>query len=308
MKIKNILFPVDFSECSFALNQEVEWLASRFNSKVTLLNVFEVPVSWYGSGEAPLMSPDCFQQFAADARKRLADYPLQLPENQIDRATAEGDIAWQIKSWVEEHDADLVMMGTHGYGAMRRLLLGSVAMKILHDVSCPVWTHSPSRTASTGVSVSNILCALELTEEAVPLLRFAKQLARQFNAQVRIIHSVPETESRPYKYFDRDLNGFLMKSANEEIARQQKEAGTDFPVELTAKPIAQFTADLGSGQPVDLIVLGRGKTQEAFGTLRTHTYEILRQAPCPVLSYCSEQQGAGGLVSQFETTAQAVAI
>jgi hypothetical protein len=56
MKIDHILSPIDFSEHSRALNSDVEWLASHFNSRVTLLHVFEIPTSWYGGGESPLIT------------------------------------------------------------------------------------------------------------------------------------------------------------------------------------------------------------------------------------------------------------
>jgi nucleotide-binding universal stress UspA family protein len=296
MKFDNILFPIDFSECSRALNQEVEWLANRFNSRVTLLNVLEIPSSWYGSGEAPLMSSDCFREYIEGAKQRVSDYKLQIPDSRVVRLTAEGDSAFHIKSYVEEHNVDLVMMGTHGYGALRRLLLGSVVMKVLHDVNCPVWTHSPAILRPESLKMANFLCALELADDAVPLLRFAKELGAEFGASVRIVHSVPETESRPYKYFDQDLHAFLMRSAGEEISHRQTQAGTDFPVSLTAQPIGQYIAEISADRAADLIVLGRGKTQELFGTLRTHTYDILRQASCPVLSYCptSERMAAQG--------------
>lgn len=286
MKIKNILFPVDFSECSYALNPEVEWLAKRFHATVTLLHVFEIPVSWYGSGEAPLMSADCFKQVEADMQHRVNVYPLDLPDAQVNRVTAQGDISWHIKSWVEDHDTDLVMMGTHGYGVMRRLLLGSVAMKVLHDVNCPVWTHSPFKPLSNGVRISSILCPIEPNAEAVPLLRFVKDLAAEFGASVRLVHSLPDTDSRPYKYFDRDLHGFLMQTAREQMFQAQVEAGTDFPLTITEQSISKYIENDKNYGTADLIVLGRGRTQEVFGTLRTHTYDILRQAPCPVLSYC----------------------
>lgn len=291
MKIQNILFPIDFSECSIALNSEVEWIANHFNATVTLLNVFEIPVSWYGSAEAPLMSPDCLRDYVAEAKERMAGYKIQIPENRLVRVTAQGDAAWQIKGCVEEHDVDLVMMGTHGRGLLRRLLLGSVATKVLHDVSCPVWTHCGLSSRPFSATVSNIICELELTNEAVPLLRFAQSVGKEFGASVRLVHSVPETDSRPYKYFDRDLHTFLVQSAGEEISRLQSEAGTEFPVTLTEKPIGQYTASLGTeAEDADLIVVGRGKTQELFGTVRTHTYDIVRQAPCPVLSYCERSE------------------
>ncbi|HTU45422.1 MAG TPA: universal stress protein [Bryobacteraceae bacterium] len=293
MKMNHILFPTDFSECSRALNPEVEWVANRFQSHVTLLHVFEIPVTWYGTGEAPLMNAECFQQFAADAKQRLQDYPLQVPTDRVTRVLAEGGAAWHIKNWVAEHDVDVIMMGTHGYGPVRRALLGSVAMKLLHDVSCPVWTHSPGETDQPNrTGVSKIICALELTQEAVSLLRFAKEIAQQFSASVRIIHSVPEIEPRAYRYFDTDFHKYLKNCAAKDIEQAQHDAATDFPVSISDGLIGRDTAILAASEQADLVVIGRGKTQGILGTLRTHAYDIIRQAPCPVLSYCSDQTDA----------------
>ena len=288
MKLNHILFPVDFSECTRALTAEVEALANRFNAKVTLLHVFEIPVTWYGTGDAPLINAECFQRFAEDAKQRLLEYPIELPADRVDRILAEGDPAWNIRNWVQEHDVDLIMMGTHGYGSMRLLFMGSVAMKVLHNVDCPVWTQSPREQDDTRFHIppSKIVCALELDEEAVPLLRFVKDLAKEFGASVHISHSVPEMIGRPYKYFDTDLHKYLLDTAALEIGTYQNEAGTDFPVSVSEGFVGQDTARVALERKADLVVVGRGNIQRVFGTLRTHTYEILRQVSCPVLSYC----------------------
>jgi len=171
MKFKNILFPVDFSDCSRALNGEVEYLAKRFNSDVALMHVFEIPCSWYGSGDVPLMNSECLQEYVTSVRDRLNDYSIDIPKDRVRRIIAEGDAAWQIKTAVAENNFDLVVMGTHGYGSVRRLLLGSVAMKVLHDVHCPVWTHAMAKAFDRRVltDVRTIVCALELDLEAAPL-------------------------------------------------------------------------------------------------------------------------------------------
>jgi len=302
MKFKHILFPVDFSECSRALTPEVEAMANRFDAKVTLLHVFEIPVTWYATGEAPLIDAECFEQFATDAKQRLLAYPIQLPADRVDRIIAEGDPAWNIREWVEEHDVDLIMMGTHGYGSMRLLFLGSVAMKVLHHVDCPVWTQAPREQDDTPFHIppSNIVCALELDEEAVPLLRFVKDLAAEFGASVHISHSVPEMTARPYQYFDTDLHKYLLDSAAVEIGRSQNEAGTDFPVSISEGFVGHDTAKLVAQQKADLVVVGRGTIQRVFGTVRTHNYEIIRQVSCPVLSFCSTGSATQGLVEKTE--------
>lgn len=285
MKIDHILFPIDFSEQSRALNPEVEWLAARFNSSVTLLHVFEVPMGWYGGGESPLILEDEFRAYAESAQRRLKEYPIQIPASRIQRVSSEGSAPWHIANWTREHEIDLIVMGTHGYGPVRRFLLGSVAMKVLHDVRCPVWTHAMHPEKGTLLpGVSKMLCAIEPGEEAVPLLRFAKELSSQFAAPVRLIHTVPATTG-PYKIA---LQHDLFEMAQEEIAKAQLQAGTEFPLTLTEQHIAQDIADLAHTEAADLVLIGRGKAGAAFGSLRTHAYEIIRQAPCPVLSYSVE--------------------
>jgi nucleotide-binding universal stress UspA family protein len=177
-------------------------------------------------------------------------------------------------------------MGTHGFGALRRMLLGSVAMKVLHDVDCPVWTQAAKANgAHDFTQISNIVCPIELTDETGPLLRFAKSLANSFGAGVRLLHVIPEQDVREYRYFDGDFQKRLTEVASQEVAKLQREAGTDFPVSITKGHIAHDAAELALNHNADLMLIGRGKTRGVFGALRSHAPDIIRLAPCPVLSY-----------------------
>lgn len=304
MRFNQILFPVDFSEQCHAIKKQVEWLASRFGSRVTLLHVFEIPATWYATSEATFINPESFRWVRDQAQRRLEEFSIDVPEGRIERTIAEGDAAWHIAEWTREHDVDLIVMATHGYGKLRELLLGSVTSKVLHTVNCPVWTGAMENLSVDRVQgVFKILCALELTDEAVPLLEFTNRLAEEFKADVHVIHSVPAMEARPDKYFDVDLHRYMVEAARVEISKVQREAGTDFPVTIAEWRIPTDAAALAREQDADLIVAGRGKCLEAFGRLRTHTYDIIREAPCPVLSYavtrpvrisssCSEERPA----------------
>ena len=288
MKLDHILFPVDFSDHSRALNAEVEWLASRFRSQVTLLHVFEIPTSWYGGGEAPVINGEEITAYVESEKRRLQEYKINVPEDRVLRISAEGSAARHITEWAKTHPVDLIVMGTHGYGTWRRLLLGSVAMKVLHEVDCPVWNHAAAEAAYKlgRQGISRIVCSLELSEETVPLLRFTQELADEFGATVHLVHSVPEVSSRPAKYFDYPLHQALQDWARDEIGRRQREAGTNFSFSLTEGLAAQDVVETATNQLADLIVTGRGTVQNFCGTWRTHIYDIIRQAPCPVLS-CS---------------------
>ena len=50
----------------------------------------------------------------------------------------EGDPAREICATALERGADLVVVGSHGWGTLRRIVLGSVSMAVLHEAGCPV--------------------------------------------------------------------------------------------------------------------------------------------------------------------------
>lgn len=289
MKFDHIVFPIDFSERSRALTPQVEWLAARFASRVTLLHVFEIPAAWYGACEASFVNVECFDTVRDSAAQQLAEYEIHVPENRLQRVFLQGNAAAEILNWLRENDTDLLMMGTHGYGALRGWLLGSVTAKLLHSATCAIWTDSGLHDAPDDSEIRKILCAVELTEEAVPLLRFAKQAGEELGATVRLIHSVPEMEARPDKYFDFDLHRYLTDSARVEICKMQREAGTEFPLTISGRGIANALTETADEYGADLILIGRGKSQKMFGRFQTHAYEIIRYAPCPVLSYAPSQ-------------------
>ena len=285
MKFNHILFPTDFSERSLALTRQVEWLAARFDSRVTLLHVFEIPAAWYGACEATFVNMDCLNTLRDSAKQRLIEYVINVPKARVERMMAEGDVAGNILSYADGHKVDLIVMGTHGYGAIQGWILGSVTAKVLHKATCPIWTDSLSHVQPTGSGISKILCALELTDEAVPLLQFTRQLAREAAGAVQLIHTVPELETRPNRYFDFDLHRYLMECARVEIAKLQREAGTDFPLIISQRAISDAVVDAAAEHGADLIVVGRGNAQKLAGRFQTHLHEIIRHATCPVLSY-----------------------
>ena len=125
-----------------------------------------------------------------------------------------------------------------------------------------------------------------MIDEAIPLLRFTKQLANQFGASVRLTHAIPEIEARLHQYFEGDLHRDLAESAKAEISKMQREAATDFPVTVSRTRVTSALADAAIDYGADLILIGRGRAQKKLGRLRTHASDIIRQAPCPVLSYC----------------------
>lgn len=277
MKITHILFAVDFSSQCRALNSDVEFLAAHFNARVTLLHAYEVPAIWYGSGDIPLISGEDLMAYAQAQHQRLDTYEIKLPEDKVNRVSVDGSPGWHIPNWAETHEVDLIVMGTHGYGPLGRFVLGTVAMKVLHDVPCPVWLrHVPADCEGVRAGrLAHILCSIDLSDQTIPLLRTTRDFAEGFNATVQLVHSLSG-----------ERQGLVQKEiALAEIEQLQHKAGTAFPVIIQESSIAEHIAALAASQNADLLIIGRGKSQEALGTIRTHASELIHHAPCAVLSF-----------------------
>lgn len=76
----------------------------------------------------------------------------------------------------------------------------------------------------------------------------------------------------------------LLESARTEIRKLQHEAGTDVEVCLEGGGVSTVVRSAALHHDADLVVIGRGKLHETLGRLRSNSYAIIRESPCPVIS------------------------
>jgi nucleotide-binding universal stress UspA family protein len=281
--ISHILFPVDLSARCEAARPVVESWARHFTAKVTLLHTVQIPISSYGGADGYPLIVD-IPGILAGAKARLERCTLELPA--VERVVTVGDPAFEIVKYAGDNGVDLIMMPTHGYGPFRSLLLGSTAAKVLHDAPCPVWTspHMEETSLPARTEIHNVLCAIELGAEAAELIRSAQELAQDWQAKLHLVHAVPVDETRPEKYLEGDFSAALIKLGKEEIAQIQQDAGTKLDVTVEGGQPSHVVRDAAVQCDADLVITGSGKLHAAFGRLRTNTYAIIRDSPCPVLS------------------------
>ena len=115
-------------------------------------------------------------------------------------------------------------------------------------------------------------------------MRFASQLARDFNAKLWLVHAVPAPEAGPERYFDSDLQKFLEEDARKTIGKMQEAAGIAAQLCVGAGEVAHVVREAATHHNADLVITGRGHSIRTLGRLRTNVYAIIRQSPCPVIS------------------------
>ena len=136
----------------------------------------------------------------------------------------EGDPAHTIVEYAHSENSDLIVLPTHGYGPFRRLLLGSVTSKVLHDADCAVWTglHLEKKPSGEPLTLSHILCAIDLGPHSAKALDWANRLATEFGSKLTIVHVValdPRTEDY---YFAPEWRKYVIDRAKDDIEKLQR--------------------------------------------------------------------------------------
>lgn len=131
---KKVLVPTDFSEPSVEAIQTARELVEN-DADLTVLYVLE-PLEY----AAPA---SLFGDFDPDARKARATKFLDefLARHELSGLTCEiviGNPGLKITEYASEHGIKLIVMPSHGYHGLKRILLGSVAERVLRHAECPV--------------------------------------------------------------------------------------------------------------------------------------------------------------------------
>ena len=143
--LKKILVPTDFSECSDAAVKYGRAFASAFQASLHLLHVVPDPHTQPWAAEAfPAPLGDMLAQWQTQAGTRLATLLSEAERKDAVVATLVGSPFPEIVRYAVEQEIDLIVIGTHGRGALGHMLLGSVAEKVVRKAPCPVLTvHHP---------------------------------------------------------------------------------------------------------------------------------------------------------------------
>lgn len=148
--IKNMLIALDYNPSAQKVAEEGYALAKAMGAKVTLLHVV-ADATYYSSVQySPIMGLDSFgaaglmQVETAEEIKKAAENFLtktreHLGDQAIDLLVEEGDFADTILEAVGTTDAGIVVMGTHSRRGLDKMLMGSVAEKVLRHLEVPAY-------------------------------------------------------------------------------------------------------------------------------------------------------------------------
>lgn len=139
--IKRILVPVDFSANSRGALDYAHGLAVKFEAALHLVHVCETPSLMTPALDAYAIAyADWTERLGQEAEKQLDSITTALRDVTVTKEVLFGSPASAIVEAAGTNKADLIVMGTHGHGAVMHVLMGNVAERVVRTATCPVLT------------------------------------------------------------------------------------------------------------------------------------------------------------------------
>jgi nucleotide-binding universal stress UspA family protein len=142
--LKNILVPTDFGEAADAALGYGRALAERFEATIHVLHVTDnIYLTSFGGETYAAIIPELQRDLENAARKHLDELLIDSDKSGPPTKSViltSGAPAFAIVDYAQAQGIDLIVMGTHGRGALAHLVMGSVAERVVRLAPCPVLT------------------------------------------------------------------------------------------------------------------------------------------------------------------------
>ena len=277
---EKILCPTDFSPAAKQALDVAARLAVEHHAELVIAHAWYVPA--YAVPEDRPFPPGVMEEMIRDGERGLADAAREATALGATRVSTKfsNGVAWDQIVQIAGNDAkfDLVVLGTHGRTGVARLLLGSVAEKVVRLSPCSVMTVR----ASDARAFARVLCPVDFSDSAHRAMVLAGELVAP-RGTVSLLHVV-----EPIAYATTADPG-TMDSSTRTLEAWAGELRAKHDVNVTTRielgsPAAQTIEILEAGAAFDLVVAGsHGRTGLRRLLLGSVAERIVRHAPCPVL-------------------------
>jgi nucleotide-binding universal stress UspA family protein len=291
--IHRIVCATDFSTASEAAWDETRLLGKLFDAEVVLVHVIQpppiVPIDAY-------IPAGVYEDLLASAR-REAEQGFDRLLGSVTRSGLKirirqenGPPAQRILQAVSEESADLLIIGTHGRAGFERLILGSVADRLVRQAACPVLTVRTGLPAGSRREIRRICYATDFSPTARAAWAWVVAIATAARAEIDLVHVTFQPVS------DRHMSAETIGRMARLLHDQGRTEAERF-LEQSPLPRERVHVRLVQGAPgeqivhraqersADLIVMGThgwsGVVRWMLGSIAQH---VIQTAPCPVLT------------------------
>ena len=166
-EINIIIVPVDFSESTEILAEYAVNMAGKLSASIHFVHVFNFShFSDFYASDVMLGAPyylECEAELVSGAKRKMGDLVKQNRKvwSECTGQVISGDPVDEILKCAQERCADLIIISTHGFKGLEKILLGSVAGRVVKRAHCPVLTMNPFKELNSQMSLDERKTGLE---------------------------------------------------------------------------------------------------------------------------------------------------
>jgi nucleotide-binding universal stress UspA family protein len=298
LNIKNILFPTDFSKCAAQALEHALFLARYFQARLHIIHAIVLHEEDPHNPAHHFPNPKELREKLENLARKRMDSDLAScneSEKEVDitmkelRGLSATDL---ILGYANEHNTDLIVMGTHGRRGLGYMFLGSIAQEVVREASCPVYTIRESERPKTPSKIDEILSPVDFSDHSKLAVSTAKEVAKLYNAKLQLLHVIEETV-HPIFYtsakasileFRPDIV-VLSKKAMRRIFGDSPGPDIEAEFKVVTGHVVNEILEYARCNSIDLIVIAtHGLSGLKHLILGSVAEKVIRMAPCPVLT------------------------
>jgi len=290
LRIERILCPVDFSESSATTYDHAQSLARHYQAKLFLQHVVDFVLPAYAYYAPATYLYENFRRIRAGAQEQLQEFAKSHTRNgvQPECLVHEGEVTDSILSCAEAQTVDLIVMGTHGIKGFDRVILGSVAEKVLRKARCPVLVipkpgHDvvASEGAHDPVQLRRVIFCTDFSDYSHRALEYALSAAAEYDAELTVLHVL---EYIPSSANIEEAIATATAQLEKLIPPDRVKAGKIKTMVRIGRAYQQIIP-LALEMQADLLIMAvRGRSALDLAVFGSTTYRVIQLGSCPVLA------------------------
>lgn len=282
---QRILIPVDFSETSQLAIKHGLFLARYTKAELYLLHVVNLQ---YEAQDLflPYVQLDR-SEIENKAMAKLDAFSEELLHEYGVTATClirSGSPSFEILSVASEYDISLIVMGTHGYGPLEELIIGSVALKVLTKSPCPTMAMN---VEASHIGYKKILMPIDTSAHTRQKVNYTLDFARDMQSQVEVMGLLGSDEAN-----EKPAMGVILKQVTD-LANERGVKCNSILLE-NVKNRADATIEHARAIGADLMVIMSDQDAELTGLfLGPYAQQIIHASHVPVIALKPRDLSAG---------------
>lgn len=275
--MKKIVVPVDFSKHSEYALKAAATLAKKNNSEILVLHMLEMGAVTVSESASQLQEMTIFHLKLAE--KNFKDFlnKTYLKNVKVTPVIKHFKVFSEVNSIAEEHQADMIVMGSHGSSGFKEIFVGSNTEKVVRNATVPVLV---VKKEQSNVSFDDVVFATDFAEESIEAYQKAMKVLSALAENVHLVHiNTPFSDFKSSTEIEKKVVNFLQKAEGNIDKLNSINYVADYTIE---KGIFNFSNVVG-GDLIALITHGRKGFAHYFtGSV---TEDIANHATLPVITF-----------------------